>query len=837
MKTTASFRGLLALVMIGAGASLAPGSGEPTIPPELTAVSPHGLERGSTKTFVLDGRNLAGVRAVLFDTPGISAKVTDIVNISEKITGPRINVDLAAQVPLGKKQTAKMEVTVTKDAKPGLHWFRIQTPLGTSNVEPMEISALPELEPTADLERMSGKDGQNVSAFPVSLPATLVGTLAWPGATHRYTFDGAAGQEMVFQVVASEIASKLRSELALLDSSGTTLARSGEYSRNPDAVLTYRLAAKGSYTLVLSDREEGGGADHYYRLRAGALAYVTSVFPLGVRAGEPVEVEVSGANLGDMHKVKVNPSNAAAKSTDGWMELPLGQLGLATVGKPVKLVVGDEPETVEREPNDIPDKAQTVSLPVTINGRIASASGKPASAQAGQEAGSADEDYFRFRAHRGERLTIEVAAARLGSTLDSVVEVLDAKGQQIQQATLRCLFQTTTTLSDRDSRSTGIRLVSTTGLHENDYLMVGEELVQVGFISDQPDSDIFLKGVGTLPGGLRSTFLGTSPSVHAINTNVYKVQILPPGAEFPPNGLPVFHLTYRNDDGGPGYEADSRLEFTAPDDGEYIAHLKDVRGLEGPDFAYRLTIRDVDPDFSLAASPENPNIPQGGDVPITVEANRTAGYEGPIEVTVEGLPKGVSANHATIPADQDSTIVVLSASADASPAAGAAPIHIVGHAKINGKERVQVANRMGGEDAPLEIATVIPPPDVVVTAEPKVVALEAGKETKVTLHVDRKNGFDGRVPCYVMNLPPGVRVVNIGLNGVLVDPTQSTRTFTLKAENTVKTIDQPIYVVAEIESNSSTRHASAPVMLSLRDAAVASSEAVPKTASPSDDRH
>ena len=831
MRTAVLFRGLLALAMIGAGVSLAQSAGEPTIPPELTAVSPHGLERGLTKTFVLEGRNLANVHAVLFDAPGISAKVTDIVEVPEKITGPRINVDLAAQVPLGKKQTARMEVTVTKDAKPGLHWFRIQTPLGTSNVEPMEISALPELDPSADQEQMSGKDGQNTTAFPVSLPATLVGTLAWPGATHRYTFEGTAGKEMVFQVVASAIGSKLRSELALLDSSGRTLARSGEYSREPDAVLTYKLPGSGSYTLVLSDREEGGGADRYYRLRAGALPYVSSVFPLGVRAGDPAEVDVRGANLGDIHEVKVN----SPKSAQSWMDLPLG--GPTTVGKTVKLVVGDEPEVMEREPNDSPVQAQPVSLPVTINGHIASASGRQSSEQTGQEEGSADEDYFRFRAHRGERLTLEVAAARLGSPLDSVIEVLDSKGQPIQQATLRCLFQTTTTLSDRDSRSTGIRLVSTTGLHENDYLMVGDELVRVGFISDQPDSDIFLKGVGTLPGGLRRTYLGTSPSVRAINTNVYKVQILPPGTEFPPNGLPVFHLTYRNDDGGPGYEGDSRLEFTAPADGEYIAHLKDIRGLEGPDFAYRLTIRDVDPDFSLAASPENPNIPKGGDVPITIEANRTAGYEGPIEIGVEGLPKGVTDNHASIPADQDSTVVVLSAPTDAASGAAAAPIRIVGRAIINGKERVRVANRMDGEDAPLQVATVIPPPDVVVTAEPNVVALEAGNETKVTLHVDRKNGFDGRVPCYVMNLPPGVRVVNIGLNGVLVDPAQSTRTFTLKAENTVKTIDQPIYVVAEVESNSSTRHASAPVMLKVRDASVASAEAAPKPAVSSGDRH
>ena len=94
----------------------------------------------------------------------------------------------------------------------------------------------------------------------------------------------------------------------------------------------------------------------------------------------------------------------------------------------------------------------------------------------------ADEDYFRFRASKGQQLTIDVEAARVGSPLDSVIEVLDAQGNAIPRATVRCLNQTTTTLSDRDSRSTGIRLTSTSGLHVGDYLMVGDELDRIEFI-------------------------------------------------------------------------------------------------------------------------------------------------------------------------------------------------------------------------------------------------------------------------------------------------------------------------------------------------------------------
>ena len=133
----------------------------------------------------------------------------------------------------------------------------------------------------------------------------------------------------------------------------------------------------------------------------------------------------------------------------------------------------------------------------------------------------------------------------------------------------------------------------------------------------------------------------------------------------------------------------------------------------------------------------------------------------------------------------------------------------MGHAKINGHDLARVAN----EDAPLKLASVIPPPDAIVTAGPSRITLEPGQDVKVTLHVERRNGFQGRVPCTVRNLPPGVRVVNIGLNGVLVTETQSTRTFTLHAEDWAKPITQPIYVVGEVESNSPTMHPSAPLMV------------------------
>ena len=596
-------------------------------------------------------------------------------------------------------------------------------------------------------------------------------------------------------MVASRLGSQLESLLVLRDAAGEELARAGENENKADAVLTYKLPRDGKYTLSISDREKGGGSDHFYRMDAGPLPYITGVFPLGVRAGRAASVSVSGVNLGGVHEVEIDPPATA----DGGTTVPLQaktQRRLA-INK-VKLAVGNEAELLDQEPNNTPAQAQSITVPVTVNGHIdggVKSSGVP------------DEDYFRFHARQGEHLDIEVVAARLGSPLDSVIEVLDAQGNAIPRATVRCLTQTTTTLADRDSRGDGIRLVSTSGIHEDDYLMVGDELNQVAYVPDQPDADVMVKSVS----GLREAFLGTSPDAHAVNTPVYKAQILAPGTKMPANGLPVFHLTWRNDDGGPGYDADSRLEFVAPNDADYILHLKDVRGLEGPDFAYRLSIRDASADYQLAAQPANPNIPQGGFLPVEVSARRI-GYKGPIQVEVSGLPRGMAASAATIAEGQDSTVVILSAAADAPAGSRPASFKIVGHANVNGRDLVREANK---DEEALQVASVIPPPDVVVTTEPEQIALAPGRQATVTLHVQRENGFKGRVPCNVENLPPGIRVVNVGLNGVLVTETQDTRTFTLRAEDWAKPIRQPIYVVAEVESNSPTRHASLPLMLTV----------------------
>ena len=131
--------------MIGAFTAAASGANEPIIPPTISKIWPVGIERGTTAQFTIEGRNLAGARAVIFDAPGFTARVTAVAEVPEKITGPRAGVDLGAQVPLGKKETAQLEITVAKDVAPGVHKFRIQTSLGTSDTAVLDVGSLPEV--------------------------------------------------------------------------------------------------------------------------------------------------------------------------------------------------------------------------------------------------------------------------------------------------------------------------------------------------------------------------------------------------------------------------------------------------------------------------------------------------------------------------------------------------------------------------------------------------------------------------------------------------------------------------------------------------------------------
>ncbi len=590
----------------------------------------------------------------------------------------------------------------------------------------------------------------------------IVHVLDRAGAVHSWRINVVKGQSLGIEFVKLD-GSKIDPVLTLADPAGRIVAESY------DGLLGHTFAEAGAHTLGVRDRDYRGGPDFKYRYKLGKIPIVTAVFPMGLQHGTSGEVKIEGVFL-PKNVIKLDVPKDAKVGQAFPIDVGPGVLGKA------QIIVGEWPEVL---------KQAVMPVPGTANGRIDKENQK---------------DVWPFKARKGQQLIVEVNARRLGSRLDSVIEILDKNDQPVPRAVLRSQAKTHVTFRDHDSAGGGIRIEAWSELATNDLLYVGNELMKIQSLPTHPDADCNF----FVADGKRLAYLDTTPTHHANNAPMYKVSVHPPGTTFPPNGYPVFTLYYRNDDGGPGYGRDSRLIFDPPADGEYKVRIADARGMGGVNFGYRLTVRRTNPHFTLRVSPQNAAVSKGSAIPITFSAERIDGYDGPIDIKVENLPQGFHLPDTTIEAGTYSTTVALFAGVNAAPATKVKP-------QLEGWE----PGAPTGFITPFDLPTLIEPGDLVTTTAESEVSIKPGGQTKMLVKIERRNGFKGRVPLDVKGLPHGVRVLDIGLNGILVNENETSRTVVLYAEPWVRAQDHPFVVLAKREGKN-TEHAAKSVMLKVK---------------------
>jgi hypothetical protein len=730
-------------------------AGNRTTPPTLDSVSPLGVSRGTTAELVVEGLNLAKASAVFFSEPWITGKVIRVKELPDRedirlgSNGTPSTVDLG---PLPPRNQVTIEVEVSAKAEIGPVSFRVQTPLGTSPEGKILIE--PYYGESADRE----PDDTPADAVETYLPAILTGVIAKPGDVDLFKIQVKAGEQLTFENGAALIGSTLQAVISILAEDQAVVKEFGNEGGMSAVWFAHRFEKAGTYYIRVADFQQSGRGSNFYRIKVGNFPLVTRAYPLGVQAGQTREIALTGWNL---ESAKLAVEGKPSAGMEDAIRLRPGH-----AFSEVKLAVGAEPE--------VDAAAGKVPVPVTINGRLA----KPG-----------DRAEFRFHANKGQKLILEVNARRLGSELDSYLEVLNSETNPIERATVRATWQTYTTLNERDSATSGMRIQAWSDLKPGDYVMVGAEIVKVGVLPKGPDEDTFFEAFG----GQRLTYFDTSAEGHGVDQPVYKVQIHPPGARFSQNGMPLVHLFYENDDGGPGYGKDSLIHFIAPADGEYIARLHDVQGLGGENYPYRLTIREPRPDFRLTLSNRSPNVPAGSCVPTNVTAFRMDEFDGPIQVQAEGLPTGLRATGGTIAPGQVSTTLIVCADANAT-ATIASPWRVIGKAG-------SLTREANPEDR-LKLISLMPAPDVLMTSETKEVTLKRGGTAQISVTIRRQNEFAGRVPIDVRNLPPHVLVPDVGLNGILLNEDETQRTFPIQALADAPLGEQLLYVGGIVETRS-----------------------------------
>ncbi len=247
-----------------------------------------------------------------------------------------------------------------------------------------------------------------IPAVQVALPITINGRIFPREDVDAWCFTAKADEIVTCSVATSSFGSPLEARIEVRDSAGRSL---GE--QLPEGVSTpalkFTATVDGLYEVRIHDIAFRGLQDYVYRLTITAGPFLDAAYPLGGRRGARTLLRLSGVNL-------PQPEAEITLPREGTEFIWRMEDAKSAWGE-VKLDVDDFDNLLEVEPNDT--VAQAFAVPIVLNGRI-------------QQPG--DVDVWCFTATKGTEYQFETRAARLGSPLDSVLELTDASAKLFVEA-------------------------------------------------------------------------------------------------------------------------------------------------------------------------------------------------------------------------------------------------------------------------------------------------------------------------------------------------------------------------------------------------------------------
>ena len=224
----------------------------------------------------------------------------------------------------------------------------------------------------------------------------------------RTTFVGKAGQPFVAEVEAKRLGGKLRPVVHLYDSQRRQVGMAlPSRALRGDARLRVTLPRDGSYTIEVHDLEYAAQAPNFIRLKLGDFKYADLAFPPVVSRAKPTGVVLIG-NPGSSAAVTIDP----AKAGRDYPLLPTPWPVAGASGSRPRVQLSNLAEVLEQAAD--PKKVQTLpAVPTAVSGRLL----KPG-----------EKDRFRLPVTAGQKIRIEVFADRIGSPVDSLLELQNDKG-------------------------------------------------------------------------------------------------------------------------------------------------------------------------------------------------------------------------------------------------------------------------------------------------------------------------------------------------------------------------------------------------------------------------
>ncbi len=726
--------------------------------PEITRLEPRGVQRANWVKVKIVGKN--------FRSP-----------VSIRVGDSRLQAKIAHD-PKPTETEIWLETRADSTMPRGAYEISVKTDKDESTPVRLYVDDIPQLSES------DSKEPRTIAELPVA----VWGTHSTSGDKETYEFTAKAGETLVFEAAAKSIGSKADLVLTLSDTEGKVLATNNRFDKSGDALIAHRFSDGGRYRLVVSELVLAGSSEHFYRVSIGAFPFITGVYPPVLARERDTQVHWIGFNLpSDSRSVNPGDKTEYTFKPDPDRFRWRGELRVPVVDKTV---------VFEAEPNGSLTNATPLSIPSVAVGRIASAD---------------KEDWFRFDAKAGQNLILETSAERLGSPLDTKLEICDATGKPVIRTLLQAVRASAVTFRGIDSTTVDCRVENWEEMELNQYLYLQGEVVRLFRAPQGPDSGFNFYSLN----GRRRNYFDTTASAHANAEPCYIVEPHAPGDKLAANGLPTFPIYFENDDDSERkLGTDSKVYFRAPADGTYFARVRDTRSFGGDRFVYSLTLREPRPDFKVSVDGMNLTVPKGSGQRFAVNAERIDGFEGEIKVEVSGLPSGfIVSNPITIQEGHTTAFGALYARPDAPPITpdSQETSKLTATAEINNMSVTHSAGTLGkislSEQAPLYV-------DLEPASKTAEITIAPGEIVPAFIKV-RRNGHNDLVTFQVENLPHGIIVDNIGLNGVLIPKDQNEREVFFTAARWVPETDRLCYAI----SNEAGRQTSKPLLIKVRKSA------------------
>lgn len=343
-------------------------------PPEIRAVNVRGFQIGQPTVVTIDGTDLLPTPKLWLNANSVEAVIDDKQSNANRVV---------------------LTATLPNEITPSVAQLRLGTSEGLSNGVTVALDRLPQLPIS-----------ETVAALPISLHGSVPGS-----GVSKTSFTGKAGEELLIEVEAKRLGSKLRPVLHLYDAQRVQVAWAlPAKTLAGDCRIAAKLPRDGQYSIELHDLQYAPPGPSFFRLKVGQWQAADLAFPPAIKRGEEVALELLGPTPGLKLPFKA-PLDGDVIPT-AW---PNPQ---TASGSAPSVLLSSLPEFVEASiagPNVVSSSGEqpVPSIPIAISGRL----------DAPQQV-----DQYRMAVMPGAKLAFDVLAEQLGSPIDAVLEVRNKDG-------------------------------------------------------------------------------------------------------------------------------------------------------------------------------------------------------------------------------------------------------------------------------------------------------------------------------------------------------------------------------------------------------------------------